>query len=66
MPIARADTVVPLTEQDVGVVDVKVIGREEVAVALTLAVLPTFTSAGVKLIAPMVWFSLTGIIVPDI
>ena len=55
-------TVVPVIVQTVGVVDVKITGRAEVAVTLTVVVPPTLTDVGEKLIAPTVWFSLFVVI----
>ena len=54
VPAVRAVTVAPLMVQTLGVVEVKVTGSAEVAVALTVVVPPTLTAAGVKLIVPMV------------
>ncbi len=47
-------TVLPLTVQTLGVKELKLTGRPEVAVALTVVVPPTPRVAGLKLIGPMV------------
>ena len=57
VPVATPVTVlpfVPLTLQIVGVVDVKVTGKPDVAVALAVVVPPTVNVLGVKVIAPIV------------
>lgn len=55
MPASRPVTVLPDTEQIVGVVLLlKVTARPEVAVALAVVVPPTAKVVGVKLMAPMV------------
>ena len=54
MPVA----VLPLTLQTRVVVLVKVTGKPEVAVALTVVVPPTTRVAGLKLIVSMLWSSL--------
>ena len=57
VPAATPVTVVPRTVQKLGVVEVKATDRPEVAVAATVVVPPTLSVAGVKLIAPIVWFA---------
>lgn len=54
VPVATPVTVLPFTVQIVGVVDVKVTGKPDVAVALAVVVPPTVNVLGVKVIAPIV------------
>ena len=54
VPTVTGVTVVPLIEQMVGVVELKVTGRLEEAVALAAVVPPTARAAGLKVIAPIV------------
>ena len=63
VPAAIAETVDPLTVQTVGVVEVNVTARPDVAVALTVVVPPTVRVAGVKASAPMVWSALLAVTV---
>ena len=55
--MANAVTVLPKTEQMVGVVLLKVTARLEVAVALTVVVPPNTSVVGLKVIVPIVWLS---------
>ena len=58
VPAACPVTVFPLTVQTLGVEELKLTGSPEDAVALTVVVPPTPREAGLKLMVPMVWFSL--------
>lgn len=58
VPVNSPATVLPETEQMIGVVLVKLTARPEVAVALAAVVPPTPRVAGLKLMAPMVWLAL--------
>ena len=51
-------TVLPETEQIVGVVLLKATAKDEVAVALAVVEPPTVKVLGMKLIAPMLWLTL--------
>ena len=55
-------TVEPVTVQTAGVVELKVVVRFEVAVALTVVVPPTVRVVGLKVIVPMDWLLLPIII----
>jgi hypothetical protein len=63
MPAATPVTVPPLTVQTVGVVDVNVTARPEVAVALTVPLVPTVTVGAVPKV--IVWFVLAAATVID-
>jgi hypothetical protein len=54
VPALTPLTVVPLTVQMVGVEELKLTARPEVAVALAIVALPTAKVAGVKVMAPIV------------
>ena len=55
MPSVRPVTVTPLTLQTDGEALVKTTARPEVAVAETMVLPPILSTAGVKLIEPIVW-----------
>ena len=63
-PVANAVTVVPLSVQIVGVVELKTTPRPDVAVPLTVVVPVMLTLAGKKLIVPIDWFCLVGLMLP--
>ena len=56
-PTAAPVTVLPLTVQKLGVRELKVTAKPELAVALAVVAPPTVNVAGLKLIAPMVWLT---------
>ena len=61
VPVVRAVTVEPLTVHTAGVVELNVTPRAEVAVALAVVVPFTTIVDGAKLMLPMVWLSLLGV-----
>ena len=63
VPAATPVTVVPLTVQIVGVVDVNATARPEVAVALTVPVAATLTLGAVPKV--IVWLALAVVTVID-
>ena len=60
-PAAIPVTTAPFTLQIFGVVDLKLTSRPEVAVALTVVVLPTISVVEEKLITLIVWLILVTV-----
>ena len=58
VPVVIPVTIFPDTVQTSRFMLVKVTGRVEVAIALTVVVPPTAKVVGLKLMTPMVWFKL--------